>query len=61
LRSKRPEGVEQEIYGHLLTHFAIRALMHEAALEAEEDSDWLSFIRSLRVVRRAQTSGLFSP
>jgi hypothetical protein len=61
LRSKRPEGVEQEIYGHLLTHFAIRALMHEAALEAEEDPDRLSFIRSLRVVRRAQTSGLFSP
>ncbi len=62
LRSKQPEGVEQEIYGYLLTHYAIRALMHEAALEAEEDPDRLSFVRSLRVVRRTQlTEPVFSP
>lgn len=52
LRSKAPEGVIQEIYGYLLAHYAIRALMHEAALAADEDPDRLSFIRSLRVVRR---------
>ena len=62
LRSKQPEGVEQEIYGYLLTHYAIRALMHEAALEAVEDPDRLSFLRSLRVVRRTQiTEPVFSP
>jgi hypothetical protein len=26
--------------------------MHQAALQAEIDPDWLSFVRSLRVVRR---------
>lgn len=52
LRSKAPEGVIQEVYGYLLAHYAIRALMHEAALVADEDPDRLSFIRSLRVVRR---------
>lgn len=52
LRSKTPEGVLQEVYGYLLTHYAIRALMHEAAVFADEDPVRLSFIRSLRVVRR---------
>jgi hypothetical protein len=28
LRSKAPDGVRQEIYGHLCTHYTIRALMH---------------------------------
>ncbi len=27
LRSKSPDGVRQEIYGYLCTHYAIRALM----------------------------------
>ena len=52
LRSKTPDGVLQEMYGYLLTHYAVRALMHEAAVMADEDPDRLSFIRSLRVVRR---------
>jgi hypothetical protein len=52
LRSKKPELVEQEIWALLLTHYAIRHLMHEAADDAELDEDRLSFIRSLRVVRR---------
>lgn len=52
LRSKTPEGVLQEMYGYLLTHYAIRALMHEAAVQVDEDPDRLSFARSLRVVRR---------
>jgi hypothetical protein len=52
LRSKTPEGVEQEVYAHLLVHYAIRALMHQAALDAAVDPDRLSFTRSLRIVRR---------
>ena len=61
LRSKFPEGVYQEAYGYLLTHYAIRALMHDAAVEAGLDPDRLSFLRSLRVVRRSTASVSFSP
>ena len=46
LRSKTPELVRQEAWGFLLAHFAIRALMHEAALGAlprARDPDTLSF------------------
>ena len=52
LRSKKPDLVKQEFYGFLLAHFAIRSLMHEAALIAKEDTDRLSFIHAVRVVRR---------
>ena len=52
LRSKRPDLVRQEFYGLIMTHFAIRGLMHEAALKADEDPDRLSFIHAVRVVRR---------
>ncbi|MBA2686616.1 MAG: IS4 family transposase [Gemmatimonadaceae bacterium] len=52
LRSKTPELVKQEFYGLLMAHFAIRGLMHEAALKADEDPDRLSFLHSVRVVQR---------
>ncbi len=52
LRSKTPDLVRQEFYGLLLAHFAVRGLMHEAALEAGEDPDRLSFLHAVRVVRR---------
>jgi hypothetical protein len=52
LRSKTPELVRQEFYGLLMAHFAIRGLMHEAALKADEDPDQLSFLHAVRVVRR---------
>jgi Insertion element 4 transposase N-terminal/Transposase DDE domain len=52
LRSKCPEMVRQEIWGILLAHYAIRALMVEAAHDADIDPDRLSFIQSLRVIRR---------
>jgi hypothetical protein len=52
LRSKTPELVRQEFWGLLLAHFAIRGLMHEAALRAGEDPDRLSFLHTVRVVRR---------
>ena len=55
LRSKSPEMVRQEIWGILLAHYAIRALMREAADTADIDPDRLSFIRSLRVIRRQIT------
>lgn len=52
LRSKTPDLVRQEFYGLLLAHFAIRGLMHEAALKGGEDPDRLSFLHAARVVRR---------
>jgi hypothetical protein len=52
LRSKTPDLVRQEFYGLMLTHFAVRGLMHEAALQAGEDPDRLSFLHAVRVVRR---------
>ena len=52
LRSKTPELVRQEFWGLLLAHFAVRGLMHEAALQADEDPDRLSFSHAVRVVRR---------
>jgi hypothetical protein len=52
LRSKTPDLVRQEFYGFMMAHFAIRGLMHEAALKADEDPDQLSFLHAVRVVRR---------
>jgi hypothetical protein len=52
LRSKTPDLVRQEFYGLMMTHFAIRGLMHEAALQEREDPDRLSFLHAVRVVRR---------
>jgi hypothetical protein len=62
LRSKSPEMVRQEIWAFLLTHYAIRHLMREAADQADVDPDRLSFMRSLRVIRRQVTGQAgFSP
>jgi hypothetical protein len=56
LRSRSPEMVAQEVWGMLLVHHAIRRLMHQAALDHHLDPDRLSFIRSLRIVRRQVTT-----
>jgi hypothetical protein len=62
LRSKSPEMVIQEIYAHLLVYFAIRALINRTAEEEELDPDQVSFIASLRMVRRQVTDqAAFSP
>ncbi|MCK9929583.1 IS4 family transposase [Frankia sp. Mgl5] len=62
LRSQSPDLVRQEIWALLLTHYAIRALMTEAADQADLDPDRLSFMRSLRVIRRQVTNqAAFSP
>jgi len=56
LRSKTPELVIQELYGHLCVHYAIRWLMHTIAIEQGHDPDRLSFTRTLRVARRTTGS-----
>lgn len=53
LRSQSPALVEQEIWGYLLTHYAISALICTAATNAGIDPDRVKFKRTLRVIRRA--------
>ena len=53
LRSHSPAMVEQEIWGYLLTHYAISALICDAATAAGIDPDRVKFKRTLRIVRRA--------
>lgn len=52
LRSRTPDLIRQEFYGLMMAHFAIRGLMHEAALKGDVDPDQLSFIHAVRVIRR---------
>jgi hypothetical protein len=52
LRSKTPTLIEQELYGLLLAHRAVRHLMAKAARKAELDPDRLSFSHTVRIVRR---------
>jgi hypothetical protein len=61
LRSKTPELALQEFYGLLLAHFAVRSLMHEAALLGKVDSDELSFVHAVRVVKRKLSTVLAIP
>lgn len=62
LRSKSPEMARQEIWGLLLTHYAIRAFMKEAADTTEIDPDRLSTIRAINIIRRTVTDdAAFSP
>lgn len=53
LRSKSPDLVLQEIWGHLCCHYAIRTLMWEAADHAGVDPDRVSFVAALRIARRS--------
>ena len=62
LRSKSPPLVEQEIWGHLCCHYAIRTLMFEAAHDADIDPDRVSFCAALRITRRSLSQARdFSP
>jgi hypothetical protein len=62
LRSETPQGVLQEIHALSLAHYAMRKVMHEAAVQADLDPDRLSFLGCLHIVRtrmpecRARTS-----
>jgi hypothetical protein len=62
LRSRSPDMVCQEIYGYLLTHHAISALICRAATEADIDPDRVKFLRTVRIVRRQGPGpAVFSP
>ncbi len=62
LRSKSPDLVLQEIWGHLCCHYAIRTLMWEAADQAGRDPDRVSFVAALRLARRSVAQrGAFPP
>ena len=52
LRSKTPDLVQQELWGLLLAHFAVRQLMAQAAWRHELDPDRLSFMHAVRVIKR---------
>ncbi|HEV2661963.1 MAG TPA: IS4 family transposase [Ktedonobacteraceae bacterium] len=54
LRSQTPQGVEQELYGLLLTYFAVRTVMYAAALHADWDPDEVSFVHTINVLQRSQ-------
>jgi hypothetical protein len=55
LRSKSPDMARQEIYGYLLTHYAISALICRAATEADIDPDRVKFKQTVRIIRRQAT------
>ncbi len=61
LRSKTPDLARQEFYGLMMAHFAVRGLMHEAALKVDEDPDRLSFLHAVRVIRRKMTTFVAIP
>lgn len=61
LRSKSPELVQQEIWGHLCCHYAIRTLMLDAATHHGHDPDRISFVAALRITRRSLSHSSFSP
>ena len=61
LRSQKPDMVRQEIYGYLLTHYAISALICQAATAAAVDPDRVKFKRTVRIIRRRATDPAFSP
>ena len=62
LRSKTPDLVTQEIWGHLCCHYAIRTLMADAAEHAGHDPDRVSFVAALRIARRSiAQQGAFPP
>jgi hypothetical protein len=53
LRSKSPDMASQEIWGYLLAHYALCALICAAATAAGIDPDRVKYKRTLQVVRRA--------
>jgi Transposase DDE domain len=62
LRSKSPDLVLQEIWGHLCCHYAIRCLMGEAATHSGHDPDRVSFVAALRITRQTIAHpGAFPP
>jgi len=54
LRSKAPDLVQQEIWGHLCCHYAIRTLMADVAQHSGHGSDRMSFVAALRIAPQPQ-------
>ena len=62
LRSKSPDLVKQEIWGHLCCHYAIRTLMADVAQHSGHDPDRVSFVAALRIARQSVAPrGAFPP
>jgi hypothetical protein len=61
LRSKSPGMARQEVYGYLLTHYAVSALICRAATEADIDPDRVKFLRTVRIIRRRAADPAFPP
>ncbi len=62
LRSKSPELVQREIWGHLCCHYAIRTLIADVAAHSGHDPDRLSFVAALRITRQSVAQqGAFPP
>jgi Insertion element 4 transposase N-terminal/Transposase DDE domain len=58
LRSKNPEAVRQEFWGHMILHGIVRKLAHKASRAVPgHDPDSISFVSGLQVIRRSATSG----
>ena len=53
--------IRQEIYGYLLTHYAISAVICRAATEADTGPDRVKFTRTVRLIRRAAGPAAFPP
>ena len=51
LRSKLPDLVEQEFWGMLLAHYAVRKMMAQAAMERRVDPDELSYQGGLEIIK----------
>ena len=58
LRSNRPDMVRREVYGYVLTRYAMSVLICRAATEPGIDPDRVKFKRTVRIVRR-RPGGLF--
>jgi len=52
LRSQLPDLVEQEFYGFLLAYYVVRATMVDAARKSGLSPSEISFVHSVRVIRR---------
>jgi hypothetical protein len=61
LRSKSPDMIEQELWGYLLTHYAISALACTAATAAGIDPGRVKPKRTIRAVRRRVADPAFPP
>lgn len=62
LRSQTPDMVRAEIYGFLLTHYAIAALICQAATATDLDPGRIKFARTVRLIRNHITGSRdFSP